>query len=226
MIGVVLNGFAIVVGTIIGALAKKLIPDNVADRVMQAMALTVIVIGIKGAIGSKNLFILLISMVIGVAIGEIIDIDSKFSNFAHRLEVRFMKNSKSDFSNAIITSSLIYCVGAMAVLGPLQAGINGDTTIIFTKSILDFVSAIILASTLGIGVIFSAIFVLIYEGFILIFASLIAPFLNAATTNEINAVGSLILIALGLNVLKISEFKIANFLPAIFLPIIIGLFLL
>ncbi len=226
MLGVFLNSVAIIGGTIIGALAKKIIPKNVADRVMQAMALSVIVIGIKGAIGSSDLFIVLISMVIGVAIGEIIDIDQKFSNLTYRLETRFMKDSKSNISNAIITSSLIYCVGAMAVLGPLQVGINGDHTIIFTKSTLDFVSAIILASTLGIGVIFSAFFVFVYEGFIWIFASLIAPYLDLATTNEINAVGSLILIALGLNVLKITEFKIANFLPAIFLPIILGYFLL
>ncbi len=226
MIGVVLNSVAIVIGTLIGAMAKKIIPKNVADRVMQAMALTVIVIGIKGATGSRDLFVVLLSMVIGVAIGEIIDIDEKFSTFTNALESKFVKTSKGGFSSAIITSSLIYCVGAMAVLGPLQAGINGDTTIIFTKSILDFVSAIILASTLGIGVIFSAIFVLAYEGFIYIFATLIAPYLDLATTNEINAVGSLILIALGLNVLKITEFKIANFLPAIFLPIILGYFLL
>ncbi len=226
MIGVVLNSVAIVIGTLIGAMAKKIIPKNVADRVMQAMALTVIVIGIKGAIGSANLFVVLLSMVIGVAVGEIIDIDEKFSTVTNRLESRLVKGPKGGLSNAIITSSLIYCVGAMAVLGPLQAGINGDTTIIFTKSILDFVSAIILASTLGIGVIFSAVFVLAYEGFIYIFATLIAPYLNLATTTEINAVGSLILIALGLNVLKITEFKIANFLPAIFLPILLGYFLL
>ncbi len=226
MIGVLLDAIAIVIGTIIGALAKKIIPNNVADRVMQAMALSVIVIGIKGAVGSNDVFIILLSMVIGVTIGEIIDIDAKFSTFTYKLEHKFTRGKESNIGNAIIISSLIFCVGSMAVLGPLQVGINGDTTIIFTKSVLDFVTAIILASTLGLGVIVSAFIVFAYEGVILVFATLIAPYLNAATTNEINAVGSLILIALGLNVLKITEFKMANFLPAIFVPIILCYFLL
>ena len=160
-------------------------------------------------------------MVLGALIGEALDIDKRVNNIGKKLENKFDKgNQSSTFAQGFTSASLLFCVGAMTIVGCLQAGIKGDNTILFTKSAMDFVSSMIFASTMGVGVLFSAVFVLVYQGLITLLAGVISPLLTDAVIAEMSCVGFIIFIGLGLNMLNVTKLKIMNYVPAIFLPIL------
>lgn len=168
---------------------------------------------------------MIISIAVGALIGEIIDIDKWLEKLGAFLESKFNKEGKSgSIAQGFITSSLLFCVGAMAIVGSLESGLKGDNTTLFTKSILDGISSIIFTSTLGIGVIFSIGTVLIYQGGIAICAGMLSNVLSSVVITNMSAVGGLLILGLGLNMLGVTKIKIANMLPAIFIPIIFGLF--
>ncbi len=225
MLGTIVNFFTIFVGGIIGVLLKGGLPKRFTDTIMSGVALCVIYIGISGTLKGENMLLIVISIAIGSVLGELINIDEKLILLGNFIENKAKSFSKdTSISLGFVTASLLFCVGAMAVVGSLESGLLGKYDILFTKSILDGVTALILSSTLGIGVILSAFSVLVYQGLITLAASLLQNILTTPIVNEMSAVGSLLIIGIGLNMLGITKIKVANMLPAIFIPIIYGLF--
>ena len=221
LLGTLVNTCTVIAGALIGMLLKKGIPKRISDTVFYALALVTIYIGISGSLAGKNTLIAVIVMVLGALIGEALDIDKRVNSIGKKLENKFDKgNQSSSFAQGFTSASLLFCVGAMTIVGCLQAGIKGDNTILFTKSAMDFVSSMIFASTMGVGVLFSAIFVLVYQGLITLLAGVISPLLTDAVIAEMSCVGFIIIIGLGLNMLNVTKLKIMNFVPAIFLPIL------
>lgn len=218
MLGTVVNFLAIIGGSIVGLFLKGGIPERISSTVMNGISLCILYIGISGAFKVDNMLIVIISMSIGAVIGECFNLDEKLKKLGDWLEKKF-KNNKNKISEGFVSASLIYCVGAMAIVGSLESGLRGNHEILFSKSILDGISAIIFSSTLGIGVMFSAVSVLVYQGLITLCASFISPVLSEAVIANMTACGSLIIIGLGLNVLGVTKIKVANLLPAVFLPI-------
>ncbi len=227
MLGTIVNAIAILVGGTIGLVLKKGIPERVSGGIMQGLGLVVIYIGISGMLKGQNALIATISIVVGGAIGMILDFDGHFNHFVGGLEQKLASKMGSDskFSEAFITTTLLYCVGAMAVVGSLNSGLTGNHEVLFTKSILDGVSAIIFASTLGAGVLLSAIPLFLYQGAITLLAQTLAPVLSDAAVAEMTCVGSLLILAIGLNLLKVTKIKVLDFILAIFIPIGLVLFM-
>ena len=191
---------------------------------MSAIPIVVMVLGVQFGIASSNILIVIVSLVVGGIIGEWIDIDRRLEDFGVRIQSR-MKSGDSNFSAAFVSTTLIYCVGSMAILGSIESGINGNHTILYTKSLMDGISAIFFASTLGAGVIFSGISVFIYQGILTVLAGYIGPYLSPEVVTEMSASGGILLIALSFTILGIKKIKVANLLPAIFLPVILMLFM-
>ncbi len=226
MIGTLVNTLAAVVGGLLGTLLKKGIPERLADLVQKGLALCVLYIGIKGSFAGTNTLVTILSMVLGAIIGGLLDLDDKLEALGAWVQSRFaQKGSGSKVAEGFVTASLLFCVGSMAVVGSLQSGLTGNHETIFTKSMLDFVSAIILASSLGLGVCLSGAFVLVYQGAIVLLARWAAPILSDYVVAEMSCAGSLLIVALGLNMLGITKLKVSNLLPAMFLPLILCLFM-
>lgn len=220
MFGVVVNTIAIIIGTLIGILFKKGLPDRIKTTVIQGIGLAVLLIGGKMAIETKNSIIIISSLVFGGIIGELINIENRLADLGKRMESNFNSGSDGEFTKAFVTSSLIYCVGAMAIMGALESGLRGDNQILFAKSMLDGISAIVFASSMGLGVAASALPVFIYEGMIAISAGVLQGILSTPVVNEMSATGGLLIVGIGINLLNIKEIKVGNLLPAIFMAII------
>ena len=190
----------------------------------KGLALCVLYIGIKGSLVGANTLVTILSLVLGAILGELLNIDGAIERLGAWAQRKLSKGG-SRLGEGFVTASLLFCVGSMAVVGSLQSGLTGNHETIFTKSMLDFVSAIILASSLGLGVCLSGAFVLVYQGAIVLLARWAAPVLSDYVVAEMSCAGSLLIVALGLNMLGIAKLKVANLLPAMFLPIILCLFM-
>lgn len=224
MLGTIVNTAAIIIGTLIGLLLKGGIPSKISDTIMHGLALCVIYIGLSGSLKGNNTLLIIISIALGTVIGELIDIDKHIIHLGDTIESNF-KSHNSKISEGFVTSSLLFCVGAMAIVGSLDSGITGNYNTLFVKAMLDGISSIIFSSTLGIGVIFSSVVVFIYQGSITLLASYLKPILIVSVINNMTAVGSLLILGLGLNMLKITKIKVANLLPAMLIPIFYELIL-
>lgn len=224
MLGTIVNALAVIGGCIIGLLVNGRMSEKISETIMKGLALCVIYMGITGALKGEDTLQMIICIAVGALIGEIIDIDQKLNNLGKSIENKFNKSKKENakkvsIADGFITSSLLFCVGAMAVVGSLESGLNGNYNTLFAKSVLDGISSIIFTSSLGIGVIFSAIVIVIYQGSITLLAGMLSGVLNTGIINNMTAVGSILILGLGLNMLDIGKIRIANLLPAIFLPI-------
>lgn len=220
LVGTFVNVATVIAGGAIGLACKKGIPERLNDSVFKALGLITMFIGISGCLCGENTLVAVIAMILGTIVGELLDIDKRINNVGKFIERKVSKdNENSTIAQGFVSSSLLFCVGAMTIAGSLQAGLSGDCSVLFTKSAMDFCSSIIFASTLGVGVLFSAIFVLVYQGLITMLATWIAPLLTDAVVNEMSCVGYIIIIGLALNILGITKLKIMNMVPAIFLPI-------
>jgi uncharacterized protein len=218
MLGTLSNVAAIIVGSLLGFLIKKGIPIKVKDTIIQGLALCILLIGISGSIKANNIVLTIISMVLGSAIGEFIDIDRFMNNLGVAVEKK-LKGRGGQISQAFVTASLLSCVGAMSIVGSLNSGLKGDYSLLFAKSILDFVFSIILTSSLGIGVMLSAVSVFLYQGSITLLAAALKGLLIESVIIDMSAIGSLLIIAAGFNLLGLSKIKVANLIPAMFIPI-------
>ena len=227
MLGTLVNVGAVILGSGAGLLLKKGLPEKMADTLMKGLGLCTLFLGISGSLSGKNSLILIISMVIGTLIGQGIDLEDKINKLGQWVEKKFSKKDggKTSIAEGFVTASLLFCVGAMAIVGSLQSGLSGNHEMLFNKSILDCVAAIIFASSLGIGVMFSAVFVLVYQGTITLLAHYISPFLTDTVIAEMTCVGSVIIIGLALNMIGITKLKVMNYVPAIFIPIILCMFM-
>ena len=216
MLGVFVNVATVILGSLIGLLCKKGIPERIEKAVMTAIGLCTVYLGIDGALAGDNVLVLILSMIVGTAIGTLLDLDGGISRLGGWIEKKFQKKSGHAVSVAegFITASLLFCVGAMTIVGSLNSGLRGDHSLIFTKSLLDLFSSMMLSASLGIGVLCSAVFVLIFQGGLVLLSQVLAPVLTEAAIAEITCAGSLMILALGLNLLGITKIKVANLLPA------------
>ena len=221
MLGVFVNVATVILGSLIGLLCKKGIPERIEKAVMTAIGLCTVYLGIDGALAGDNVLVLILSMIVGTAIGTLLDLDGGISRLGSWIEKKFQKKSGHAVSVAegFITASLLFCVGAMTIVGSLNSGLRGDHSLIFTKSLLDLFSSMMLSASLGIGVLCSAVFVLIFQGGLVLLSQVIAPVLTDAAIAEITCAGSLMILALGLNLLGITKIKVANLLPAILVAV-------
>ena len=223
MIGSIVNFFAIILGSITGIVFKNRFPEKMQRIVMQGLGLAVILIGLQMALETQNILIVIFSLVIGGIIGELFGIEAKLHNLA--VYIKNKLNKENDlFVKGFVQSSLVFCVGAMAIMGAIQDGLNNDPSILFNKSILDGFASIAFAASFGVGVMFSAIPVLLYQGSISFLAIYIEKYLSHAMVVEMTATGGLLIFAIGLNIIGVSDIKVGNLLPAILISIILLVF--
>lgn len=222
MLGVIVNVITVLIGSSIGLLFKKGIPEKVSNAAMIGLGACTLYIGISGSLCGENVLILIASMVLGAITGTLLNIDGALNTLARTVESRFKKEGqKASVAEGLISATLLFCVGSMTVTGSIQAGLTGDNTLLITKATLDLVSSMMLASSLGIGVMLSAGAVFVIQGGLVMLAGLIAPFLNAAAINEMTCAGSLLIVMIGTNLMGITKIKVADYLPAIvFAPIL------
>ncbi len=211
-----MNTLTVLLGSSVGLILKKGIPEKVSSAAMAAIGLCTLYIGIDGALEGTNPIILIAAMVSGTILGTLLDLDSLINRLGSFVERKLKREGKVSVAQGFVSASLLFCVGAMTIVGSLNAGLTGDNQLLYTKSILDLISSCMLASTLGIGVLFAAVFVLVFQGGLVLCAGLLQNVLtDPALIAEITCCGSILIVGLGLNLLGITKLKIANFLPAV-----------
>lgn len=222
MIAAVVNAIVVVLGGLLGLLLGGRLKEEHTHTIVNALGICVIVIGITSAITTSNILIVIICLVIGTILGELLKIESRLDSLGDWLKAKVSKNGGGRFTEGFVTASLLFCVGSMAIMGSFDAGLRGDYTTIFAKSALDCVMAVTFAATMGVGVLFSGAAVLIYQGALTLLAGVIEPFLSAAVVVEMSAVGGIMLIGTGMNILDLPQkrIRVGNMLPAIILPVI------
>ena len=222
MLGTIVNVMAIICGSLLGIFLKNGLSAQIKHITMQAIGLGVILVGLKMALVSENLVIVLLSIAFGAATGEWVNIEGYLEKAGKFLEDKLSTfgNSENSISRGFVTATLLYCVGAMAITGALQSGLTGEHSILYAKSVLDGITAIILTATLGIGVIFSALTVLIFQGTITLLAGIVETIISEEVIIEITATGGLLILAIGLGLLEIKKIKVGNLLPALLFAII------
>jgi uncharacterized protein len=217
--GTIVNTCAIIVGSLIGLLFRSGIRVQYRETIMQAISLAVILIGLNGATKSDHILLLIFSLAVGSFFGEWMRIEDRLESVGRWFELNLSK-AGSGIAGGFVTASLVFCVGSMAIVGSLESGLAGNHQTLYAKSMLDGISSIIFASSLGVGVMLSSISVFAYQGLLTITASLMSRFLTPAVINEMSAVGGLLIMAIGINLLEIKALKVGNMLPAIFIPLV------
>jgi len=225
MIGVIVNVITVIIGSCVGLIFKKGIPQKVSNAAMTGLGACVLYIGISGSLCGENVLILIASIVLGVITGTLLNIDGALNKLAEKAEAKFQKDGqKISIAEGLVTATLLFCVGAMTVTGSIQAGLTGDNTLLFTKATLDLVSSAMLASTLGIGVLLAAAAVFVIQGALVLMAGFLAPLMSTGAINEMTCAGSILIMIIGTNMMGMTKIKVADFLPAIvYAPIIYNL---
>ncbi len=220
---ILINGVAIAVGAIVGVFLRNIIADRFSQHIMQGLALCVFLVGIKGAIQIPSSMIMILSLVFGALVGEGIQMEERVRKFADWLQEKTSKGKETNVNlgEGFVAAVMIFCVGALATMGSIQLGLTGEPSLLQTKSILDGITSIFLATTEGIGVGLSSVAVIAYELILVGLSQFVSPYLSETVTVSMSAVGSLLLVGLAMNLLGITKIKVLNFLPAIFMPIII-----
>lgn len=230
-LGTIINVAAILLGGGLGLIIKKGISDKFKNILMQSCGLAAIFIGISGALSNMSVvseqkvnfegtILIVCSLAIGTFIGQLIDIETKLDNLGNKLKVMAHAQNDGRFVEGFVTVSLIVCIGAMAVMGSIEDGLSGDFTTLLTKSILDGIIALVFASSLGVGVLFSSLSVGVYQGLITLLAVFIAPFLTPAMITGLSMVGSVLIFGVGINLIWDNKIHVGNMVPSIFIPII------
>ena len=234
-IGTLINCATILVGTGLGIAVKGGLPQRLQDTIMHGVALAVMFIGIGGALsgllaleggalGTQYTMMMVLSLVLGALTGELLDIDTGLEKLGGWVKRKVPKKlTGSTFVEGFVTASMLFCVGAMAVVGSLEDGLNGDYSILAAKATIDGISSLVFATSLGIGVGFSVLPLFIYQGGITLLAQAIKPYLTDELVSQMSCVGSILIFAIGINMLFGKKIKVANLLPAIFMPIIFAL---
>jgi uncharacterized protein len=219
LFGTIVNAAAVIAGSLVGILFKGSIPKKYNTTVMHAMGLAVILIGLTSALKTVNILLLIFSLAIGSIIGEALKIEDRLETIGKWIEKR-VSNKLGAISEGFVTASLVYCVGSMAIVGSLESGLTGNHQTLFAKSILDGITSIVFASSLGIGVMFSAVSVFLYQGSITIASSSIKDLLTPEVVTEMSGVGGLLIAAIGINMIFTKRINVGNMLPAIFIPLL------
>jgi len=216
--GALVNLITVVAGTLVGLVAGKFLNERIRAATMSAVALITIGIAIPGLMNSTKPLVPILSLVIGTVIGEALDIDRAVNRLGDKLQEKF--RGKGKITEGFVTGTLVFAVGAMTIMGSLDSGLKNDHTILIAKSVIDGISSIIFASTMGVGVAFAGVSVFVIEGGISLLASLVAPLLTEVVINEITFVGSLLILGISFNLLGITKLKLLNMMPAMFLPLL------
>ncbi len=221
--GAVINFLLVILGSAIGLIFKKGIPEKLKNALFTGMAFCVMLIGIDGMLSEdNNILVIIISVALGAIIGELIDIDKWVNLLAQKIENKFNRNGgNTKIAEGFVAATLLFCVGAMTVVGSIDSGISGNNATLYSKSLIDCISAIPLTASFGFGVMLSSLAVLIIEGGMTLLAVIIAPILTQEIILHMSTIGSMLIVALSLNMLGITKIKVMNYLPAIFLPILI-----
>ncbi len=221
MTGTIVNTAAVILGSAVGLLIHKNLPGRITQTAFQGIGLFTLFIGVKMAMATSNLLIMVFSIVLGSIAGELIDIDRFIENFGNLLKAR-LKSKNERFTEGLVTSFMLFCMGSMTILGAFDEGFGRGSELLLAKSVLDGFSSIALAASMGIGVMFSAIPLLLYQGGLTLFAGWLEGMLSVAVINEIAAVGGLILIGMGFNILEIKKIKALNMLPALLIAAVLA----
>ncbi len=230
--GTAVNIVLVIIGSLVGLMLKKAIPERLKESITQALALATFTIGITGVINASSTvtesgtltgnhaILMVLSMAIGTFIGELINIQKRLDSVGDFFQNKFSSEDSSTFSQGFVTASLVFCVGSMAILGSFNDALLHDPTILITKSILDMIMSVVFASTMGIGVMFSAVTVLLYQGLLTACASFLSPLLTSEVIAQMSFVGSILIAGIGLNFIYKPKLKLANMLPAMFIPLV------
>jgi uncharacterized protein len=221
-IGTLINALAIIVGSILGTLLHRAIPDKIKAIVFQALGLASLVMGVQMALKLENILALIFSLLIGGIAGELLDLEGRLEKLGDVLKGR-IKSGNQKFTEGFVAASLLFTVGAMSTLGAINEGISGDRTLLYTKSMLDAFASLAFASTYGIGVLFSAGPVLLYEGSLTLLASGAQGILTASVINQLTAVGGVMIMGIGFNLLEIKKIRVINLLPALVVVVLLAL---
>lgn len=222
MLGTLINVGTVLLGSLLGLLLGGRVPQRLRQTVMQGISLCVVVIGVLSAVDTADVLTLIICMVVGALIGEGINIERRLESFGKRAEsllTRGKPAEESTFVTAFMTASLLFCVGPMSIIGPLESGLSGNHATQTAKAMMDGTASLFLAAALGPGVLLSALMILLYQGAITLGATLLSPLLTTPIITEMSAVGGVIIIGIGLNMMEAAKIRVGNLLPAIFLPI-------
>ena len=234
--GTLANTAAVVVGGALGMVMGNRMKPSIQDTLMHALGMSTIFIGISGtlkemlrfengALSVEGSMLMIVSLVIGSVVGAWLEIEKKLDDMGVWLKARVKAKNDSRFVEGFVTTSLVICVGAMAVVGSLQDGLTGDAAMLYTKSVLDFILVMIFASTMGVGVLFSAVPLFLYQGGITLFAGVLAPLLGAAVISDLSLVGNVLIFGVGVNVAFGTKLAVGNMLPALIVPVVYHLFI-
>jgi uncharacterized membrane protein YqgA involved in biofilm formation len=224
LIGTAINVIAILAGTIIGLALKQKLPERISSIAVQSLGLVTMLIGLRMVSATQNPLIILVSMIAGGILGELLRIEERLGKLGMKVESKISKE-QGTFAKAFVTSTLLYCVGPMAIVGSLQDGLHGDYTVLLTKSVMDGIASVAFASTLGIGVLFSTLPLAAYQVSITLGASLLKTHLTASVVTEMTATGGLLILGIAMNMLQIAKIRVANLLPAIVIAAVVSLIL-
>lgn len=219
MIGTFVNVLAIIAGSFLGYFLRNGIKEDYKATIIDGLGLSVIIMGVMSTIKTDNFLLVIASVVIGSVIGEMIGIEKKLDKLGYKLQSKFGKGD-TDFSKGFITATLVFCIGAMSIVGALEAGLTGNYKTLFAKSILDGVSSIIFASSLGLGVVFSVFPVFIYQGVITLLSTHLRDIFTPIIINEMSAVGGVLIMGIAFNLMGIKKIRVSNMLPSLLVPII------
>lgn len=220
MIAAVVNGLVVVLCGLIGLALGGRLKDTHVQTVVAGLGICTMVIGITGAIGTSNILIVILSLVFGTILGELLKIEQRLDSLGEWLKAHVARKGGGRFTEGFVTASLLFCVGSMAIMGSFDAGIRGDYTTIFAKTAMDGVMAVTFAATMGVGVLFSGATILIYQGALTLLAGVVEPWLTVEMITEISAVGGILLLATGMNILGLTQqrIRVGNMLPAMIFP--------
>lgn len=226
--GVFANTGTVLLGSLLGFLLHKGIPEKLTDGIMKVLGLCTIAIAIPGILKGQNQLIMIISLVLGTALGTLLDIDGKLNSVGDKLSEKLNKgkeNKSGNIAEGFVTASLLFCIGAMTIVGSINAGVSSDNEMLYTKSLLDLISSTMLSASLGIGVMFAAAFVFVFQGGLVCLGIWLGSFLSEPTINEIICAGSVMILAIGINLISTLKLKVADMLPALLLvPLVCMLF--
>ncbi len=221
MVGTAINAGAVIIGSSLGLLIRSRLPQRITTIVFQGIGLFTLFLGITMATKTGNFLVMIFSIVLGGIAGELLDVDGRMTRMSEYLKKKIRLKSER-FSEGLVTAFLIFCMGSMSILGPIEEGLGKPPNVLLAKSVLDAFSSMALSASLGLGVIFSVIPLVIYQGGITLFAEYVHGFFTTAIINELTAVGGLLLIGLGINILEIKSLKILNMLPGLVIVVILA----
>lgn len=222
MLAVFVNAVTVIVGSILGMLLNKRLKEEYTKTIIACMGICTMVIGVTSAIATSNIIIVIVCLVLGTVLGELVKLEKRLDGAGNWLKKKVPQSGNSRFTEGFVTASLLFCVGSMAIMGSFEAGLRSDYDIIFAKSAMDGIMAVTLAATMGLGVAFSALTVIIYQGALTLLAGVVAPVLSDSVIVEMSAVGGVMLIATGMNIIGLTKdrIRVGNMLPALIFPVI------